>query len=87
MLVWILSRVYHSSHHLDVILVVVYRLSKAAHFIRFTHPYTAPEVGATFAREIIHWHGVPQSIVCDRDPIFVSAFWSKLFKPRVPNFA
>lgn len=44
------------------------------------HPYAAKSVAELFAKEIIHLHGVPKSIISDRDPLFVSNFWKKVFR-------
>nr|GEU41170.1 hypothetical protein [Tanacetum cinerariifolium] len=64
----------------SVIMVVVDRLSKSTHFAPLKHPYTAASVATVFLREIIRRHGVPKSIVSDRDRVFVSHFWRELFK-------
>lgn len=64
----------------DTIFVVVDRLSKYAHFLPVKRPYTAKGIAETFAKEIVRLHGVPVSIVSDRDPVFVSTFWTELFK-------
>ena len=63
----------------SVILTVVDRFSKYAHFIALGHPYTAISVARAFFDNIVRLHGVPCSIVSDRDPVFTSAFWTELF--------
>ncbi|WVZ93030.1 hypothetical protein U9M48_039053 [Paspalum notatum var. saurae] len=66
-------------HGKTVILTVVDRFSKYAHFILLSHPYTAALVARAFFNDIVRLHGIPASIVCDRDPVFTSAFWKELF--------
>ncbi|WVZ51388.1 hypothetical protein U9M48_002540 [Paspalum notatum var. saurae] len=63
----------------SVILTVVDRFSKYAHFIALAHPYTAKSVARVLFADIVRLHGVPSSIVSDRDPVFTSAFWKALF--------
>ncbi|WVZ96354.1 hypothetical protein U9M48_042006 [Paspalum notatum var. saurae] len=63
-----------------VILTVVDRFSKFAHFIPLAHPYTATTVARAFFSEIVRLHGIPASIVSDRDPVFTSTFWRELFE-------
>jgi hypothetical protein len=64
----------------DTIMVVVDRLTKYAHFLPVKHPYTAKDIATLFIKEIVRLHGFPSSIVSDRDKVFLSTFWSELFK-------
>lgn len=62
-----------------VILVIVDRLSKCAHFLALAHPYTALDVAQLFLDSVFKLHGLPSSITSDRDPIFISEVWSEFF--------
>jgi hypothetical protein len=71
-----LSRV----HGKTVILFVVDRFSKYCHFIPLAHSYIVESVVQAFFTDIVRLHGIPQSIVSDRDPVFTSAFWRELMR-------
>jgi len=68
-----------SSHDNDSILVVVNRLSKYAHFVALSHPFSTKTVVEQFVEHIIKLHGMPKFIISDRDPIFISKFWQEFF--------
>ncbi|GJY55317.1 retrotransposon-related protein [Tanacetum coccineum] len=50
-----------------VIMVVVGRLSKYAHFIPMSHPYSAIQVAQLFMDNVYKLHGLPTTIVSDKD--------------------
>jgi hypothetical protein len=64
----------------SVILVVIDRFSKYGHFLPLAHPYTASKVAQMFLTNIFKLHGMPTTIVSDRDPNFTSSFWRELFQ-------
>jgi len=59
----------------SVIMVVVDKLSKYAHFCTLRHPFTLPLVAQAFMDQIFKLHGMPTSIVSDHDPTFTNNFW------------
>ncbi|KAJ4789708.1 polyprotein [Rhynchospora pubera] len=62
----------------EVILVIVDRLTKYAHFFSLAHPFGATQVVQIFLDGIYKLHGLPLTIISDRDPIFTSSFWKEL---------
>ena len=59
---------------------MVDRFSKYCHFIALAHPYSAESVAQAFFADIVRLHGLPQSIVSDRDPVFTSIFWKEMMR-------
>jgi transposase InsO family protein len=68
------------SHKYNCIMVVVDKFSKYAHFLALAHPFSALTVAKLYFSEVYKLHGLPLSIVSDRDPIFTSKLWQELFR-------
>ena len=62
----------------DSIWVIVYRLTKSAHFIPVKVTYNAEKLAKLYISEIVQLHGVPLSIISDRGTQFTSKFWKTL---------
>ncbi|KAK5845757.1 hypothetical protein PVK06_001973 [Gossypium arboreum] len=62
----------------DAIWVVVDRLTKSAHFIPVRTDFSLDKLAELYVSQIVRLHGVPISVVSDRDPRFTSRFWKKL---------
>ena len=60
----------------DAIWVIVDRLTKSAHFLPVSLKNSVEALGKLYVKEIVKLHGVPVSIVSDRDARFTSKFWS-----------
>ena len=63
----------------DTIMVMVDRLSKSAHFLTLSHPFTAKTIAEKFVEGVFKLHGMPKSIISDQDPILISNFWKEFF--------
>ena len=68
------------SQGFTVIMVVIDRFSKAAHFAALPPHHSAYKVAVVFLDSDCKLHGFPCSLVSDHDPIFISHFWRDLFK-------
>ena len=58
----------------DSIWVVVDRLTKSAHFLPVRTDYSLDKLAELYIREIVRLHGIPISIISDRDPRFTLRF-------------
>nr|GEX21248.1 hypothetical protein [Tanacetum cinerariifolium] len=66
-----------SSGH-DAIWVILDRLTKSAHFIHMHKDYKMDRLARLYLNEIVARHGVPVSIIFDRDSRFTSRFWQSM---------
>lgn len=62
------------SHGKTTIFVVVDRLTKYAHFMSLSHPYTAKDVAQLFLDNVYKLHRLPSTIVSDRDVVLQVCF-------------
>ena len=64
----------------NAVWVIVDRLTKSTHFIVVWMTFTLEEFYRLYIREIIRLHGLPVSIVSNRDPRFTTHFWKSFQK-------
>ena len=59
----------------DAIWVIIDRLTKSAHFLPINERYSVDRLSNMYLKGIVARHGVPVSVVSDRDPRYNSRFW------------
>jgi hypothetical protein len=64
----------------DAICVVIDRFTKVAHFIPMKQTSSAADLVPFYIKDVVRFHGVPKSLVSDRDSKFVSKCWQNLHK-------
>ncbi|GJR93533.1 putative reverse transcriptase domain-containing protein [Tanacetum coccineum] len=67
-----------SSQGYDTIWVIVDRLTKSAIFVPMRETDSMDKFARMYLKEVVTRHGIPLSIICDRDPRFASNFWRSL---------
>ncbi|GJV95399.1 putative reverse transcriptase domain-containing protein [Tanacetum coccineum] len=69
-----------SSQGYDTIWVIIDRLTKSAIFVPMRETNPMDKLARMYLKEVVTKHGIPVSIICDRDPRFASNFWKSLQK-------
>ena len=64
----------------DAVWVIMDRLTKSTHFLAVQMTFTLERFYRLYIQEIVRLHGVPVSIVSDRDPRFTTHFWKRFQK-------
>lgn len=72
------TKLPRSSGGFDSIWVIVDRLTKSAHFLPIRETYPMERLARLYISEIVAKHGIPVSIISDRDGRFTSRFWQSL---------
>ena len=76
---WVsLPAVEWDGHVYDEVLTVTDRANKMVHLIPVMKTSTAKDTATEFYEQIVRYHGLPRSIVSDRDTAFTSRFWKAL---------
>ncbi|GJU52369.1 putative reverse transcriptase domain-containing protein [Tanacetum coccineum] len=75
---WILCKFPRTSSGHDTIWVIVDRLTKSAHFLPMREDYKMERLARLYLNEIVARHGMPISIISDRDSRFTSRFWQSM---------
>ena len=73
-----ITKLPRTSSGYDSIWVIVDRLTKSAHFIPICEGYGVEKLARIYIKEIVTRHGVPLSIISDRDSRYISHFWRSL---------
>ena len=74
-----------TKHEYNGVMTMVDKLTKMVHLAPCTTAITAEGSADIFFREVVRYHGVPKSIVSDRDTRFTSDFWQALWKQMGTN--
>uniref|UniRef100_A0A453T401 Integrase catalytic domain-containing protein n=1 Tax=Aegilops tauschii subsp. strangulata TaxID=200361 RepID=A0A453T401_AEGTS len=68
------------SSKFNCMLVIVDKRTMFAYFLPLAHPYTTISVAQLYLHQVYKIHGLPATILSDRDPVFTSHSWQQLFK-------
>ncbi|KAJ0795815.1 putative nucleotidyltransferase, Ribonuclease H [Helianthus annuus] len=70
-----ITKLPRTKHGNDTIWVIVDRLTKPAHFLPIKETHSSDKLAQLYVDEIVSLHGVPVSIISDRDTRYTSHFW------------
>nr|GFA34177.1 reverse transcriptase domain-containing protein [Tanacetum cinerariifolium] len=85
-----ITKIPKSPQGFDTIRVIVDQLTKSAHFLPIRENDPLDKLARLYLNRIVARHGIPVSIICDRDGIFTSNFWrtfKKLWAGASPRVA
>lgn len=68
------------SRDYTVIMVVLDRLSKYAHFAPLPTRFDALRIAHLFVNTVVRHHGFPKTLVSDRDSVFFNAVWEEIMR-------
>ncbi|GJY50576.1 putative reverse transcriptase domain-containing protein [Tanacetum coccineum] len=80
-----ITKLPKSSQGYDTIWVIVDRLTKSVIFVLMRETGPMENLTRMYIKEVVTRHGIPVSIICDRDPRFASNFWRSLQKALGTN--
>ncbi|GKB09444.1 reverse transcriptase domain-containing protein, partial [Tanacetum coccineum] len=75
-----ITKLPKSSQGFDTIWVIMDRLTKSAHFLPIGENDQLDKLARLYLNRIVARHGIPVSIICDRDERFTSNFWKSFQK-------
>ncbi|GJS32832.1 putative reverse transcriptase domain-containing protein [Tanacetum coccineum] len=82
-----ITKLPKSSQGFDTIWVIVYRLTKSAHFLPIRENDPLDKLARLYLNRIVSRHGIPVSIIYDRDRRFTSNFWKSFQKALGTNIS
>ena len=76
----LITQLPRTRHGNDAIVVFVCKLTKMAHYVATQTTVDAPTLAQLFFQQVVRYHGLPATIVSDRDTRFTSLFWRALWQ-------
>jgi len=73
-----LPRLGYNSKEYDYLMVIIDLFSSQVHLVPMTVIITTKGIAWLYLKEVVHLHGLPDSIVSNRDTKFTAMFWCEL---------